>query len=294
MAKRRILIGYNGTPQGEDALVLGRALCQALDAIAEVVVVVHYPRHGPEGEKLEDSLDEFCEPLFAAARERLDGVSMRERPVVGSPSARVLHDLAEELEPTLMVIGSAHHGTLGQVLLGGVGESLLSGAGCGIAVAPLGYAESGNGLSRIGAAVDGSAQSLRALQAAALLAERTEAPLRVMTVEEPHHYALGGALSPYDPEEYERFKDQEAENVLDNALERVSSDLATERTLLEGAPAGAIAEAARDLDLLLVGSRGYGPLKAALLGSVSSKLMRSAPLPVLVLPRGSGTDPLEA
>jgi len=292
MAQRTIIIGYNDTPQGEDALVLGRALCQALDAIAEVAVVVHYPRHGPEGDELEASLAEFCEPFFAVARERLDGVTMKERPVVGGPPARALHGLAEELEPTLMVIGSAHHGTLGQGLLGGVGESLLSGARCGIAVAPLGYAESENGLSRIGVAVDGSAQSLRAVQAATVVAADTETPIRVMTVEEPHHYALGGALSPFDPEEYERYKEQEAESVLDEALERVPSERSTERRLLRGVPAEALAEAARDLDLLLVGSRGYGPLKAALLGSVSSKLMRSAPLPVLVLPRGSGPDPL--
>jgi nucleotide-binding universal stress UspA family protein len=40
-------------------------------------------------------------------------------------------------------------------------------------------------------------------------------------------------------------------------------------------------------DLLAVGSRGYGPLRAVLLGSVSSALVRSAASPLVVVPRGA-------
>jgi nucleotide-binding universal stress UspA family protein len=61
---------------------------------------------------------------------------------------------------------------------------------------------------------------------------------------------------------------------------------------MHGMPAHAIAEAAADFDLLVVGSRGYGPLRRTLLGSVSAKLMRSTPCAALVLPRGAGADPL--
>ena len=38
--------------------------------------------------------------------------------------------------------------------------------------------------------------------------------------------------------------------------------------------------------LLVVGSRGYGPLRRVLLGSVSTELVRSAPCPLIVTPRG--------
>ena len=47
-----------------------------------------------------------------------------------------------------------------------------------------------------------------------------------------------------------------------------------------------------DPELLILGSRGYGPLRSVLLGAVSSKLMRTAPCPVLVLPRGAGAGQL--
>ena len=192
------------------------------------------------------------------------------------------------------MIGSAHRGPLGRILLGSTGESMLSGAPGGIAVAPLGYADGEQGLARIGVAVDGSAQSWRALQGAAVLAERANAPIRVFTVEEPHHYALGGALSPLSPEEYEREKENEAESILDEAMEQTPDGVTAERNLLHGPAADTLAKEAEDLDLLILGSRGYGPVKGALLGSVSARLMKTAPCAVLVFPRGSGADPLAA
>ena len=41
----------------------------------------------------------------------------------------------------------------------------------------------------------------------------------------------------------------------------------------------------RDADLLVCGSRGYGPLRRVLLGGVSSRLLRRAACPLLVVPR---------
>ena len=46
-------------------------------------------------------------------------------------------------------------------------------------------------------------------------------------------------------------------------------------------------ETARDADLLVVGSRGYGPVGRTFLGSVSSEVVRFASCPVMVVPRDS-------
>jgi nucleotide-binding universal stress UspA family protein len=40
-----------------------------------------------------------------------------------------------------------------------------------------------------------------------------------------------------------------------------------------------------DADVLVCGSRGYGPARRVLLGGVSSRLLRHARLPVIVVPR---------
>jgi nucleotide-binding universal stress UspA family protein len=55
----------------------------------------------------------------------------------------------------------------------------------------------------------------------------------------------------------------------------------------EGDPAEVLGARSRDLDLLVVGSRGYGPLRHALMGNVSWGVMRAASCPVLVVPRSA-------
>lgn len=54
---------------------------------------------------------------------------------------------------------------------------------------------------------------------------------------------------------------------------------------LAGKPAQALAQRAADLDLLVVGSRGWGPVRRLLLGSTSERVVREAPSSVLVVPR---------
>ena len=51
-------------------------------------------------------------------------------------------------------------------------------------------------------------------------------------------------------------------------------------------PAEVLAKRSTDLDLLIIGSRGYGPLRAVLVGGVSGRVLRSAQCPVIVVPRG--------
>jgi nucleotide-binding universal stress UspA family protein len=54
----------------------------------------------------------------------------------------------------------------------------------------------------------------------------------------------------------------------------------------DGNPSVQLANAAAETGVMVVGSRGYGPMRHALLGSVSAKLMRICPAPLLVVPRG--------
>jgi nucleotide-binding universal stress UspA family protein len=51
-------------------------------------------------------------------------------------------------------------------------------------------------------------------------------------------------------------------------------------------PADSLIRVSEHLDLLVCGSRGYGPLRAVLLGGVSRRVAAEASCPVIVLPRG--------
>ncbi len=55
----------------------------------------------------------------------------------------------------------------------------------------------------------------------------------------------------------------------------------------EGDPAEVLVERSRDLDLLVIGSRGYGPVRHALVGNVSWAVIQTAASPVLVVPRSA-------
>jgi nucleotide-binding universal stress UspA family protein len=55
--------------------------------------------------------------------------------------------------------------------------------------------------------------------------------------------------------------------------------------LFSGGAVAVLTDEAQTLDLLVLGSRAYGPVRRVLLGSVSGPLVRQAPCPVLVLPR---------
>jgi nucleotide-binding universal stress UspA family protein len=75
-----------------------------------------------------------------------------------------------------------------------------------------------------------------------------------------------------------------AERLLDEALGEVPlGDLVVERIISEGSPGDLLVEAAADADLVVVGSRGRGGIRSALLGSVSSHVANHAPCPVVIV-----------
>ena len=77
-----------------------------------------------------------------------------------------------------------------------------------------------------------------------------------------------------------------AQDELDEAVASVGAEAHARGALREGDPARALTDATRELDLLVTGSRGYGPLRAVLLGGVTGPLLREAHAPVVVVPRG--------
>ena len=190
-------------------------------------------------------------------------------------------------DAALIVVGSTHTGRAGRVLPGSTAERLLHGSPCPVAVAPKGYTQRpGDEPGIIGCAYDDSLSSQRALEAAHRIAAATGARLRVIRAFKPLAYdippgtaALGGRSSYNDS-----LQDRASEE-LESAVARIEGEPRAEGFFAVGEPAKILAEASEQLDLLLVGSRGYGPLHSVVVGGVAGRVVREAACPVIVLPR---------
>src|SRR5690349_10011365 len=106
-----VVVGYDGGPSGDDALTLARWCSRVLDAPA-VVAVVHPDSAAisPGGVDAEWVADRHraAEKALDDARAKLGtGAGAEYRVVASSSAAHGLHDLAEELAASVIVVGSS-------------------------------------------------------------------------------------------------------------------------------------------------------------------------------------------
>lgn len=218
--------------------------------------------------------------LRTAAREANLAADLR---CCGASSiGRGLHELAESVGADLLVVGSSQRGAVGRVLLGDDTRAALDGAPCAVAVAPAGYAQDPHLFREIGVGYDGSPESVHALTMARELAAQRGA--RVSAFEAVSVPAIALASGP--PSVDDRLRE-----LLDDARARVSALDGVEPHAVYGQPAEELALFSASVDLLVVGSRGYGPVGRLVHGSTSHRLARIARCPLLVLPRAGGEPP---
>jgi nucleotide-binding universal stress UspA family protein len=268
--QHKIVVGFDGGSESRDALHLSKALAQMLNADMVIACAL-----GPDVAFDTWAAAHFARVFDEARREVPDReLAVRGIRDVSAPAG--LSDVAAEEQADVIVIGSTHRGRVGRRFPGGVGERLLSRTPCPVVVAPSGFADRGHfGLGLIGVAVDGSTESVAAVQLAGDLAQRLDARLRVITIV---------PASPGDDYVHRTILRDRGTEILSAALSDLPASLEVEGTLEEGEPAPGLARHGVDLDLLVIGSRGHGPVGRMLVGGVSAEVMWSAPCPVLVVP----------
>jgi nucleotide-binding universal stress UspA family protein len=285
----RIIVGVDGREGGRDALALAARLARLFGG--DLVAVHAYPydifaRRGATSD-LDGIVQGDAHDTIAGELERV-GVEAQAVAMPDASPGRALQLAAKRHHGDLIVVGSAHHGPIGRVLAGDVTMGTLHGARCPVVVAPRDYAERGTDVQAIGVGFDGSPEARAAVELARALAVAASASLRVIRVLAPG--APGGSAFTYRPDWAEREQERrdEAQEELDAVLAELG-EIATGGVVV-GNPATALAYAGNDLDLLVTGSRGYGPARRLMLGSTSTRLVHAAPCPVLVLTRGADAD----
>lgn len=286
-----VLVGIDSSPQRHDAVALGCVLVRALGGELHLAHVL--PSAGNArmyGADLAGALREAGQEILDSARASVaDGVPVHEHLLQDDSPARALHDAASANGADVLVLGSSHRSRLGRALLGGTAERVAQGSPCAVAVAPKGYQAPAE-LRHVGVAYDAGDEARAALRWAGDVTVALGGALVVLTVAEPLNVGLYPSAEVMLREDMQASLVTARQGILDEAVAEAPPQAQARGELLHGSPPKVLEAAADDLDVLVLGSRGYGPLNAVLLGGVSHALLRDAPCPVVVLPRGAASS----
>lgn len=281
----RVLVGFDGRAEGEDALALGRALTAPGGRVMAACQYRRHP-HGAGGGESGHGPEDLHDDARASLARLPEGVEGRAAP--GASPARTLHHLAEEERPDVLVVGSSRRATPARALLGGTAERLLHGSPCPVAVAPRGYRDHAHPPERIAVAYYPEDDADAAVRVAEALALAAGADVHAIVAFEP---GVETMIGPHNPD-YVAVSGRahhRLERVVAARLEAASTTARIEARIVDGHPPEVLRQAAGDLDLLILGSRAYGPAGRVLMGSVIHRLLaHGCPCPVLVIPRGAG------
>ena len=281
-----LIAAYKG-PAGRDALMFAKVWSQASGRPLKVITV--YPGPAPismgrvDAEWVaynrEDANDHLNE-----ARSLLPDVEAEFVAVPSDSASRGLHEVQEAAgSEAVLILGSQKTRGVRRTAPGSTAERLLHGAAGPVALVPWDYeAATDVPVKRVAVAYIDTEDGRAALTAAARMALEMKAELQLVTVTPDTRVMPSmGEPSIYRDEERDAFV-----GALEEASRILPEGLVPTTRLLGGPVVDALADLRpEDADVLVCGSRGYGPARRVLLGGVSSRLLRHARLPVVVVPR---------
>ncbi|MDX6606851.1 MAG: hypothetical protein QOD14_1391 [Solirubrobacterales bacterium] len=141
-------------------------------------------------------------------------------------------------------------------------------------------------------AYDGSPGADRALDIAIELASNSHGRLTILTAAARVPFLAYTGAGPEAVNELRRTLMKDAERALCGAVDRVPQGISVTKILSRKPIDEALRQraGAGDHDLMILGSRGRGPIRAALLGSLGRDMLRLSPLPVLIVHPGVNQD----
>jgi nucleotide-binding universal stress UspA family protein len=277
-AKRRVVVGYDASPDADRALEWAIEYAAMKDLLVEVLSCA-----GDLTYVTEDDVqlgDELVDDRLKRAADRLQRAEGVEWNTSSSPG-RIVPELVEAShEAAVIVVGAQGHSGLGGFVLGSVSQHVTRHAACPVVVA---RAPRTPDARRIVVGVDGSDEAHRALGFAFDVAESQQA-----TVVALHAHVVKAVNGPWDivisPEvaqEMEAAQRWLAEVVAGFRQDR--PEVAVELAPTPVPAARALSDASATASLVVVGTRGRGGFAGLLLGSVGSTVLHHAQCTVAVV-----------
>ena len=277
----RYVVGYTATERGRDALFLACAIARSQGASLDLVIVdpeespytAVYPPERTYASLLAKQLRDWLDEALARVPEDIEA---RGHIRTADSDARGLIEAAEEFGAGLIVVGAGSNGIFKRFTVGSVANALLHAASVPVALAPRGYSRM-EPLTRITCAVGERRGAEDVLEVACDSAARRGLPLRLLSL-----LALdssgGAALDEARLHVADRVRRAEE---LTNGQSSIAGVVAHGRT---------IENAVDDLEfddgeVLIIGSSRLARSNQLFLGTTASKVLRSLPVPMVVVPR---------
>ncbi len=289
-----VLVAYADGRGGREALELGVALADALGEPLEVLSVVRRSWGTPSITRVDTEFIEYSRRLaddgLAAATARLAelapgrAVATHRREDRSIPAAIV--EEARGLDATVVVLGSASDGALGQVVLGSTADRLVHSSPAPIAVAPRGYRAPRDGVERLTFAWAGDPAESDAIERLVALAAPSAVAVRVVTFGLRREAMIPPEVG-LDAEDdvFAAWAAQAERSFAElRSSGAIGADVETVLAVGDGWRAAVDAIGWAPGDVLVIGSKPAGPVARVFMGSSATKIVRHAPVPVILLP----------
>jgi nucleotide-binding universal stress UspA family protein len=272
-----VLVGVDGSSGGRDAVALAS---QLMGSGAKLTLAhVRSGELDPYQALTPGLLEEERDASMALLEGERGGADVQAElvSVVAASAGAGLHRQAEDQDADLLVVGSSRRGSFGRAMLGDDTRAALNGAACAVAIAARGYSGHPSPLARVGVAYNRSPESEHALAVARDVAQASGAKVAALEVVSIPAYAFSGLMAPAIGDSIDV--------MIAEANARMGKLSGVDGRAVYGLAGEELASFGEHVDLLIVGSRGYGPVRRLVLGSTSDYLERHARCSLLVLPR---------
>jgi nucleotide-binding universal stress UspA family protein len=289
-----IIAGFSSSRQGTAPLNLAAQISRWTGDKVVAAAVVERPWPAKD-----DPIEqEYLRYVTTQASRALDGVVSQlpddiDIPTVVHQSSSIptgLIDLVAEHNASLVVVGSSSSGLLGRVALGSVTERLVHTAAVPVAIAPRGYPLGPEPIRRLTAAYGGEADINGLIAAAAELAKQWPVQLRIVSFTVRPVNVFSGSIEPSAEDLVVRQWARRTVDDITKQLNDVRARVAVPDVDVVVGSGHDWREAVEGIswepgDMLLLGSGAAGQAAHVFLGSAASKILRHAPVPVMIVPR---------
>ncbi|MGC2714159.1 MAG: universal stress protein [Pseudolabrys sp.] len=289
-----IIAAISASRQGTAPLHLAAQIARSTGDKVVAAAVVERP-WPPRADPVEDEYLGYVTSQARQSLERMVGKLPAELDtwVVVHQSTSVptgLTDLAAEIGAELVVVGSSSFGLLGRVALGSVTERLVHTAAVPVAIAPRGYPLGPDPIRRLTAAYGGEADINGLIPAAAELATQWPVQLRIVSFMVRPVRMFGGSIESSAEDLVIQQWSRRTFDDIAKQLNAVRDRISVPDVDVVVGTGHDWREAVEDVpweagDMLLLGSGAAGQAARVFLGSAASKILRHAPVPVMIVPR---------